>query len=1104
MILNNHQNKPFSTANAQQQSSNKLKFSLSDWIRFKRHDCPVCQGTKKDCRQNQQTTLIHCRDISANPIDYVFRGQDALGFGMWAYKADVQQWNQEQREQWQREKLANQSRRLAHHAKTSLPIESVDLSIRKLARYLGLTSEHRQQLRDRGLTDEQIEKGLFFSIAESQEIPPGIPPNFPGVDWSGKKLFTPSPGIACPAFNSEEKAIGYQIRLTQAESGKYRWPKGKVSSHLQNGELPLTITGPSLANATIVWLTEGILKPFVASQKWEIPCIGAAGGNHQGSPQQLLAAIQQIPEDCLIGIAPDAGAILNKNVLKQYEKTVKLLTDWGYGDRILFAWWRQATKSDNDCDKISQDEFDQIQYLNPDQFDALCPDSLICRVQKWFNQQIKRSQPKGFGVPQIEGKEFEGDRGLAWLKETGNVLDASFMGDGKSHAVCSIANPVGKVWYVYHDHRNPTIPKIAAEFVDLMPRLQYGLIRNQQGKLVKATQETPEENLEVKPNCIRAELFNQLSEMGHDPNEGAGSNPICQSCPMAQVCKFTAGWFLHDRKQTLSAPKIRCHIDSMPRDYEYVKDLIIWDESSQSIKPTKITESDRQKLLYEIDRARDFLPFEQYQGVDQIFQSIKGLFDSHQFFGETHQTILAQLQGIDLSFLNDVIEAISAHSFNLSDVFQVADTLDISTADKQQFKGAYKSAIAHLRAEAYRKSEENLKKLPPNALFHLLKAIRGDKGVALRIANGKLTITRDRRQDYARIFNSAKKNIFLDATANTKRIQTITGLEEKISAIRRKQDAPLRNLIIHQINTQGVASPRQMTDKAFNRVKCVLQELRQLYGEIPLIAHKCQGENLDIDGYWFNHNRGSNAFAGSRNFASLGLPYANKGAIEDEYFALNGTLDGFDEYYESRNKEEILQNVGRQRVNRYPNQQFHYFALVPHGTDLSWLSQYGAKVIVKDAFEITPEAGSETQFARHQLVQAAIDCMEKGVKVTQTAIAQVLDKTQQSISKALRKAGISLHELAKMIEEKITTAPYKDSIGTGCISNEFLNDWAWFFDLPLDAIAEEIIKVIQDGGLIKLKEYLEDYPNFAQAKVLGLLWGLMDTELDFMPERLKT
>jgi hypothetical protein len=295
-----------------------------------------------------------------------------------------------------------------------------------------------------------------------------------------------------------------------------------------------------------------------------------------------------------------------------------------------------------------------------------------------------------------------------------------------------------------------------------------------------------------------------------------------------------------------------------------------------------------------------------------------------------------------------------------------------------------------------------------------------------------------------------------------------------------------------------------MTDKAFDRVKSVLQELGKTYGDIPLIAHKCQGKKLDIEGYWFNHNRGSNAFAGNPNFASLGLPYPNKGAIEDEYFALNGNLDGFEEYYESRNKEEILQSVGRQRVNRYPNQQFHYFALVPQGTDLSWLSQYGAKVIVKDAFEITTEAGSETQFARHQLLQAAMQCLEKGVKVTQTAIAQVFNKSQQSVSKALRKAGISLHELAKIIEEKITTAPYKDSIGTGCISDEFLKDWAWFFDLPLDAIADDIIQTLQDDGMTKLKQYLDDYPNPAQAKVLGLLWGLMDTESDFMSEQLKT
>jgi hypothetical protein len=50
----------------------------------------------------------------------------------------------------------------------------------------------------------------------------------------------------------------------------------------------------------------------------------------------------------------------------------------------------------------------------------------------------------------------------------------------------------------------------------------------------------------------------------------------------------------------------------------------------------------------------------------------------------------------------------------------------------------------------------------------------------------------------------------------------------------------------------------------------------------------------------------------------------------------------------------------------------------------------------------------------------------------------------------------------------------------------------------------DIIQKIQEGGLAKLKEYLDDYPNFAQAKVLGLLWGLMDTEPNSMSGQVKT
>ena len=1099
MILNNAQNTTFSTSNAQQQPSHKLNFSLSDWIRFKRSDCPVCQGAKKDCRQNQKTTLIHCRDISANPIDYVFRGQDTLGFGMWAYKADAQQWSQEQREQWQRERLANQSKRLAHHAKTALPVETIDLAIRKLARYLGLTSEHRQQLRDRGLTDEQVDAGLFFSITENQEIPPGIPPNFPGVDWSGKKLFTSSPGIACPAFNSDGKAIGYQIRLNTADSGKYRWPKGQVSSHLQNGELPLTITGPSLTDAEVIWLTEGILKPFVASQKWGIPCIGAAGGNHQGSPQQLLAALQQIPENCLIAIAPDAGAILNQNVLKQYEKTVKLLTEWGYGDRIQFVWWGQATKLDNDCDEITQDEFDQIQYLNSDEFDALCPNSPVNRFKDWLDKQIKHIKPKGFGVPKIEGETFEGDRALVWeqlIAQGYDVLDKSFMGSGKSHDVPNLVNSNGKIWYLFNDHRNPTVKGITQGFVDLFPRNQYGFYRNKKGKLVKADQFTPKEQIEIEKNCIRADLFPKLTKLGYDPDGTESENPICASCPMFNTCQNVKGWYRHDRRETLKSPKIRCHPQSMPRDYDYSNDLFNLDEVSQLIKPTKTIETYWDKLLVEADRYRETLDDKQWESLDTVLQSLKVLFNNGEKWGLEHYAILKTIGDCNLTQL---IESLETNPLDLAKLFPLADTLDLTQAERQKHNGACKTAIAHFRNEAYKESQVNLENLPPNALIHLLKAINGEKGIVLRIKGKTLSITLDNRSELGDILSRGKGRIYLDGTLDCDRLVSLVGENQPLQVIRSKGDKPTQNLKINQIKVKGIGS-KDYSEIAIHRINVI----RETLGEMPMIAHKALQDRLNQDGHWFNHNRGSNDFAGQPKLMAIGLPMPNVGAIQDEFLAINGHLDGFEEYYARLVNDEILQLIGRQRVNRYPDQEFNLYFLTPEHTDLSWLEAYGAKVTVKTGFEIHPEAGTETQCTRHKLIETILQFRENGIKTTQAAIAQVIEQTQQSVSKTLQQAGISLRKLVKLIDEKITTSPYKDSVRSSCINDWLYSDLTWFFDLPLDAIAEEIIKVIQDGGLAKLKEYLEDYPNFAQAKVLGLLWGLLDTEPTFVSEQLKT
>ncbi|MBD1929969.1 hypothetical protein H6F74_27630, partial [Trichocoleus sp. FACHB-90] len=66
-------------------------------------NCPVCNGIRKDCRQSKSTGLVHCLNSVANPSNYLFRGTDKLGFGMWAQKAEVEAASQQQREEWRQQ-----------------------------------------------------------------------------------------------------------------------------------------------------------------------------------------------------------------------------------------------------------------------------------------------------------------------------------------------------------------------------------------------------------------------------------------------------------------------------------------------------------------------------------------------------------------------------------------------------------------------------------------------------------------------------------------------------------------------------------------------------------------------------------------------------------------------------------------------------------------------------------------------------------------------------------------------------------------------------------------------------------------------------------------
>ncbi len=229
------------------------------WKRFSRRDCPICSGTRKDCRQNITTGLIHCRELDAAPSGYIFRGYDSLGFGMWTDQVEAEAWTEEKRREWQEMRRQERERKQARRARL-LAYSERDAAIRQILNQLELSQENQAQLRQRGMSDEQIELGMYRSVKPWQRLQFPVTAGLAGVQRSGKQLYVPASGILCPIPNHRGEFVGWQIRLDNSgELPKYLWASSEKkhrqdgpSAHLKNGELPLAFFAPSSQRHKVV------------------------------------------------------------------------------------------------------------------------------------------------------------------------------------------------------------------------------------------------------------------------------------------------------------------------------------------------------------------------------------------------------------------------------------------------------------------------------------------------------------------------------------------------------------------------------------------------------------------------------------------------------------------------------------------------------------------------------------------------------------------------------------------------------------------------------------------------------------------------------------
>lgn len=358
--------------------------------------CPVCNGARKDCRESTSSGLIHCR--TDNPsTDYVLMGMDKIGFGMYIHSLELNRQEREREENLElfllkkrKEREARERERQEQLARyrESLTIEERDKEFRKILNGLNLTESDYKSLIERGFTNEQIDFAMYRSVSQWQKLPYSVNDGLPGVKVGGKSLIVHSDGILCPIFNRNGLIIGMQIRYHNAlMSGKYNWLAGekkrkhRPTSHLRNGELPIGYYQSNLESpipliplpsgiTNPVILSEGTsIKPYRISIRTGITTIGASGGSHYNSPEQLKAYLEHTNPGIVL-IAADASSRSNKNVLSQYQKTKELVENWGY--KVLILWWRQDTKEVGDLDECSDERLAAINYLTWENF---CPET---------------------------------------------------------------------------------------------------------------------------------------------------------------------------------------------------------------------------------------------------------------------------------------------------------------------------------------------------------------------------------------------------------------------------------------------------------------------------------------------------------------------------------------------------------------------------------------------------------------------------------------------------------------------------------------------------------------------------------------------------------
>jgi hypothetical protein len=593
--------------------------------------CPICENIKGDCRILPDDTVF-CHSF----VD-TRKGEKVNGYvcvkeenGHTAtFKPDNSaEWSEERRLEWENLKKSRQVEAQKEHEK--LAASSLNADDRHKW-YSGILSElvldkrTREELEQRGLTDDEIASCGFRSVSRYHKLKTKVTNKLPGISEDGQKLLVADDGYLCPIQDWQGRIVACQVRILGATDNKYRWLSTKeVPAKLYpEGELPLAVFKPTGKPKGIA-LVEGVgAKPYLSSRRLNQIIIGSPGGLFASSPklleQYLNLAHQELGGEKILTIYPDAGDVGNESVVKRWEKVADLLDSLGWECR--FAWWSQLKKSDSDIDEL--ENYENIQFINPKEFFNIA--ELQCKLARKAKRDKEKEEEDRelfkilseakYALSSITEKPYVrvnvahlGETIAQYVKPGAIYFIISDPGTGKTEGTSPLVEKSSDV-YSWHA-RNSLAKERASSVPGFIHRenIESGK-KSDHRKVCFCSPSSPQfdaRNLNNANALLESDEFDQVADFNFgDPCNNDGSRPLILATLEAHVKAIVAG------KGTATFMSA----DLAQKEIDYTKELAPPGTEIRVI----INDFRRERPVIQVDESED--PFELAQHLVETLRT---------------------------------------------------------------------------------------------------------------------------------------------------------------------------------------------------------------------------------------------------------------------------------------------------------------------------------------------------------------------------------------------------------------------------------------------------------------------------------------------------